>query len=168
MLGKQRSQMNQSVCYDINQITEWKNLMDAENDNEGISNGIREQEQDIWQILFQSLIKNIPPEAILECAGTFFTLVPILNMQHFILALFQTDEMEKSITFQHFFSFRVDSHGSHSAINSTKAIYVELSRLSKKATDCAIKSNMQHELVNLLKAFIYDVHNKNVQETQET
>ncbi|CAB5391444.1 unnamed protein product [Rhizophagus irregularis] len=66
MLGKQRSQMNQSVCYDINQITEWKNLMDAENDNEGISNGIREQEQDIWQILFQSLIKNIPPEAILE------------------------------------------------------------------------------------------------------
>ncbi|CAB5391446.1 unnamed protein product [Rhizophagus irregularis] len=76
--------------------------------------------------------------------------------------------MEKSITFQHFFSFRVDSHGSHSAINSTKAIYVELSRLSKKATDCAIKSNMQHELVNLLKAFIYDVHNKNVQETQET
>ena len=27
MLGKQRSQMNQSVCYDINQITEWQNLM---------------------------------------------------------------------------------------------------------------------------------------------
>ncbi|CAB5372675.1 unnamed protein product [Rhizophagus irregularis] len=76
--------------------------------------------------------------------------------------------MEKSITFQHFFSFRVNSHGSHSAINSTKAIYAELSGLSKKATDCAIKSNMQHELVNLLKAFIYDVHNKNVQETQET
>jgi len=76
-------------------------------------------------------------------------------------------EMEKSITFQHFFSFR-DSHGSHSAINSTKAIYAELSGLSKKATDCAIKSNMQYELVNLLKAFIYDVHNKNVQETQET
>ncbi|CAB4409132.1 unnamed protein product [Rhizophagus irregularis] len=43
-----------------------------------------------------------------------------------------------------------------------------LSGLSKKATDCAIKSNMQHELVNLLKAFIYNVYNKNVQETQET
>ncbi|PKY42403.1 hypothetical protein RhiirA4_417444 [Rhizophagus irregularis] len=27
---------------------------------------------------------------------------------------------------------------------------------------------MQHELVNLLKAFIYNVYNKNVQETQET
>ena len=23
MLGKQRSQMNQSVCYNVNQITEW-------------------------------------------------------------------------------------------------------------------------------------------------
>lgn len=27
MLGKQRSQMNQSVCYDVNQITEWQRLM---------------------------------------------------------------------------------------------------------------------------------------------
>ena len=40
--------------------------------------------------------------------------------------------------------------------------------LSKKAIDCALKANMQHELLNLLKAFIYDTHNKNVQETQET
>ncbi|PKY35112.1 hypothetical protein RhiirB3_395996, partial [Rhizophagus irregularis] len=176
MLGKQRSQMNQSVCYDINQITEWKNLMDAENDNEGISNGIREQEQDIRQILFQSLIKNIPPEAILEVCIipnrwyldqsndlSQYPPIPVCGTQ-----IDNRIEMEKSITFQHFFSFRVDSHGSHSAINSTKAIYAELSGLSKKATDCAIKSNMQHELVNLLKAFIYDVHNKNVQETQET
>ena len=29
MLGKQRSQMNQSVCYDINQITEWQSLIDV-------------------------------------------------------------------------------------------------------------------------------------------
>ncbi|CAB4483511.1 unnamed protein product [Rhizophagus irregularis] len=189
MLGKQRSQMNQSVCYDINQITEWKNLMD--NDNEGISNGIREQEQDIRQILFQSLIKNIPPEAILEYffrVGTYsqhatfhISIIPnrwYLDQSNDLsqyppipVCSTQIDnkiEMEKSITFQHFFSFRVDSHGSHSAINSTKAIYAELSGLSKKATDCTIKSNMQHELVNLLKAFIYDVHNKNVQETQET
>ncbi|CAB4475156.1 unnamed protein product [Rhizophagus irregularis] len=66
MLGKQRSQMNQSVCYDINRITEWQNLIDVEIDNEEISNGIREQEQDVRQILFKSLIKNISPEAILE------------------------------------------------------------------------------------------------------
>jgi hypothetical protein len=77
-------------------------------------------------------------------------------------------EMEKSITFQHFLSFRADSHVSHFAIKSTKAIYAELFGLSKKATDCALKANMQHELVNLLKSFIYDTHNKNVQETQET
>ena len=76
-------------------------------------------------------------------------------------------ETEKSITFQHFFSFRVDSHVSNLAIKSTKAIYAELFGLSKKAIDCALKTNMQHELLNLLKAFIYDTHNKNVQETQE-
>lgn len=76
--------------------------------------------------------------------------------------------MEKSITFQHFFSFRVDSHDSNLVIKSTKAIYAELFGLSKKVIDCALKANMQHELVNLLKAFIYDTHNKNVQKTQKT
>ena len=35
-------------------------------DNEEISIGIREQEQDTRQILFRSLIKTIPPEAIKE------------------------------------------------------------------------------------------------------
>ncbi|PKK57138.1 hypothetical protein RhiirC2_798608 [Rhizophagus irregularis] len=60
MLGKQRSQMNQSVYYDINRITEWQNLIDVSEDE------IKEQQQDVWQILFKSLFKNIPPEAILE------------------------------------------------------------------------------------------------------
>ena len=35
-------------------------------DNEVINNGIREQEKDTRQILFQSLVKDIPLEAILE------------------------------------------------------------------------------------------------------
>jgi hypothetical protein len=75
--------------------------------------------------------------------------------------------MEKSNTFQHFFSFRVDSHVSNSTIKSTKVVYAELFGLSKKAIDCALKSNMQDELMHLLKAFIYDTHNKNVQNVQE-
>jgi hypothetical protein len=29
MLGKQRAQMNQSVCYDINQVIEWQNLINV-------------------------------------------------------------------------------------------------------------------------------------------
>ena len=29
MLGKQRSQMNESVCYDANQITEWQQLIEV-------------------------------------------------------------------------------------------------------------------------------------------
>ena len=74
--------------------------------------------------------------------------------------------MEKSITFQHFFSFRVDSHGSHLATNSTKAIYAELFGLSKKTIDCALKANIQNELTNLLKAFIYNTYNNNIQETE--
>ena len=37
-----------------------------ETDNEEMSIGIREQEQDTRQILFRSLIKTIPPEAIVE------------------------------------------------------------------------------------------------------
>ncbi|CAB4476460.1 unnamed protein product [Rhizophagus irregularis] len=174
MLGKQRSQMNQSVCYDINRITEWQNLIDVEIDNEEISNGIREQEQDVRQILFKSLIKNIPPEAILEVCRWYLDInIQLDNLSPISVCGTQTEDrvgMEKSITFQHFFSFRVDSHVSNLAIKSTKAIYAELFGLSKKAIDCALKANMQHELMNLLKSFIYDTHNKNVeiQETQET
>src|SRR5688572_19201461 len=44
------------------------------------------------------------------------------------------------------------SHGSQPAVKSSKAIYAELFGLSKKGIDCALKANMQHELVNLLKA----------------
>ncbi|CAB4386127.1 unnamed protein product [Rhizophagus irregularis] len=157
------------------------NVIKVEIDNEEISNGIstrqmtknrqkkmhfdlcREQEQDIQQILFKSLIKNIPLEAILE----------LDNLSPISVCGTQTEDrvgMEKSITFQHFFSFRIDSHVSNLAIKSTKAIYVELFGLSKKVIDCALKANMQHELMNLLKSFIYDTYNKNVeiQETQET
>ncbi|PKY22864.1 hypothetical protein RhiirB3_436910 [Rhizophagus irregularis] len=66
MLGKQRSQMNQSVCYDINQITDWRHLIEIEIDNKEISIEIREQEQDTRQILLRSLVLTIPMEAILE------------------------------------------------------------------------------------------------------
>ncbi|GBC12076.2 hypothetical protein GLOIN_2v1472430 [Rhizophagus irregularis DAOM 181602=DAOM 197198] len=64
------------------------------------------------------------------------------------------------ITFQHFFSIQIDSHGSQPsqpAVNSPKAMYAELAGLSKKAIDCALKSDKQQELLNIFKAFIYDV-----------
>ncbi|CAB4387164.1 unnamed protein product [Rhizophagus irregularis] len=66
MLRKQREQMNQSVCYDINQITEWHHLMEVETDDEEIGVGIREQERDTRQVLFRSLVSNLPTETILE------------------------------------------------------------------------------------------------------
>ena len=44
-------------------------------------------------------------------------------------------ETEKSINFQHFFLFRIDSFGSQSAVKSNKTIYAELFGLSKKNID---------------------------------
>jgi len=71
---------------------------------------------------------------------------------------------ENHITFQHFFSIRIDSYGSQSSQSSVKlspkAMYAELSGLSKAAINSAIKADMQHELLNIFKAFIYDVQNK--------
>ena len=40
---------------------------------------------------------------------------------------------------------------------SAKVIYAELSELSKKAINCAIRSDMQDELINIFKTFIYDM-----------
>jgi hypothetical protein len=203
-----------------------------ETDNEEMSIGIREQEQDTRQILFRSLIKTIPPEAIIEvwhirATGTkgighyvilfdegthLCTCLLLINKglvcRHFlrvgtyskhatfhisiipnrwylntnihpndllqqyssipVCGMVQEEnvETEKSINFQHFFSFQVDSHSSQPAVKSNKSIYAELFGLSKKGIDCALKANMQHELVNLLKAFIYDAQNKNVQEVE--
>ena len=75
-------------------------------------------------------------------------------------------EMEKSVNFQHLFSLRVDLHSSQLSAKSNKAIYAELFGLSKKAIDCELKVDMQHELLNLLKTFIYDAQNKNSQEVE--
>ncbi|PKY62450.1 hypothetical protein RhiirA4_488924, partial [Rhizophagus irregularis] len=66
MLGKQRLQMNQSVCYDLNRIINWQQLLETDIDNEEICIGLREQEQDIRQVLFKSLIKDVSQEIVLE------------------------------------------------------------------------------------------------------
>ncbi|PKC54855.1 hypothetical protein RhiirA1_542736 [Rhizophagus irregularis] len=210
MLGKQRSQMNQSVCYDINQITEWHHLIEMEADNEEISMGIREQEQDTKQILLRSLVSNLPMEAILEvwnvrATGTYgighyvillndgthlCTCLLLLNKglvcRHFFrvgtysrFATFHISmipnrwylnpDVEPNDILQQYSFIPIDSYGSpslyssqssQSSVRSPKAIYAELSGLSKKAIDCAIKTEMQDELSNLFKAFIYDIQSR--------
>ncbi|CAB5351384.1 unnamed protein product [Rhizophagus irregularis] len=151
-------------------------LTPTETDNEEISIGIREEEQDIRQILFQSLIKTIPPEAIIEVwhvratrtkgIGHYVILLnegmhlctclllinkgiiqnqwyldtnihpnDLLQQHSSILVCGITQEnveTEKSINFQHFFLFRVDSHGFQTPVKSSKAIYTELFGLLKK------------------------------------
>ncbi|EXX53111.1 hypothetical protein RirG_246990 [Rhizophagus irregularis DAOM 197198w] len=172
-------------------------LTPTETDNEEISIGIREEEQDIRQILFQSLIKTIPPEAIIEVwhvratrtkgIGHYVILLNegmhlctcllLINKGlvccHFLrvgiysqyatfhISIIQNQwyldtnihpndllqqhssilvcgitqenvETEKSINFQHFSLFRVDSHGFQTPVKSSKAIYTELFGLLKK------------------------------------
>ncbi|PKC52906.1 hypothetical protein RhiirA1_480410 [Rhizophagus irregularis] len=48
--------------------------------------------------------------------------------------------------------------------NSSKAIYVELFGISRKAINCTLKTNKQHELMKVLKTFIYDIQSENIQE----
>lgn len=190
--------------------------------------GIREQEQDTRQVLFRSLISNLPTEAILEvwnvrATGTqgighyvvlldegthLCTCLLLINKglvcRHFFrvgtysrYAIFhismipsrwylnpdvepnallqqyssipvcdstQSEDnnipFESHVTFQHFFSNQVNSHGSQLSVKSSKAMYAELSGLSKKAIDWSIKVDMQHELLNLFKGFIYDVQSR--------
>ena len=68
--------------------------------------------------------------------------------------------LEKSITFHYFFSIQVDLCDSQSFEKSTKAIYMKLLGLSKKAVDHAIKADMQYELSDIFKTFIYNIQNK--------
>src|SRR3989337_1057962 len=67
---------------------------------------------------------------------------------------------EKSINLHFLFSIQTDLHDTQSFGKSTKTVYAELSELSKKAIDYAIKANMQHELSNALKKLIHDIQNK--------
>jgi|SRR6266540_861878 len=67
---------------------------------------------------------------------------------------------EKSINFYYFFSIWTDLYDTQSFEKSTKAIYTELSELSKKAINYVIKANMQYELLNAFKKLIYNIQNK--------
>ena len=53
---------------------------------------------------------------------------------------------KKSITFHHLFSIWVDLYSSQLFEKSTKAIYVKLLELLRKAVDYTTKINMQHKL----------------------
>uniref|UniRef100_U9TAX6 SWIM-type domain-containing protein n=1 Tax=Rhizophagus irregularis (strain DAOM 181602 / DAOM 197198 / MUCL 43194) TaxID=747089 RepID=U9TAX6_RHIID len=207
MLRKQREKMNQSVCYDINQITEWHHLMEVETDDKEIETIL-----EVWNIRATDT-QGIGHYTILLDKGTHLcTCLLLINKglvcRHFFrvgtysrIATFhisiilsrwylnpdvelsdllqqypfipicdktQSEDdipFQSHATFQHFFSIRIDSYGPQSSQSSqlpvkSKAIYAELSGLSKKAIDYATKADMQHELLNVFKAFIYDVQGR--------
>ncbi|CAG8805636.1 8808_t:CDS:2, partial [Cetraspora pellucida] len=108
ILGKQRQQMNQS----------------ADNEDEIIS-GPREQEQDIRQVLFKSLIGNII-QAILEPNTNkeiLFQQIPTIA----VCGAFKPkeDQSMSNFTFKHLFVIRFILWNSESTTKSDKAIYAE-------------------------------------------
>ena len=69
-------------------------------------------------------------------------------------------EFERSVSFHYFYVLQNDSCSSKSVGSSNKAIYAELSGLAKKSIDYALRINMRHELLNILRSFIYDAQIK--------
>ena len=70
-------------------------------------------------------------------------------------------EFEKSVNFHHFFLIRAKSSSSHTSVKSNKTTYAELLGLSKKLIDYAMKTNLEHELLNTFKTLIHDAQNGN-------
>ena len=89
-------------------------------DNEKISDGIREQQQDIRQILFRSLVKNIPPEAILEV--WFVRATGTHGIGHYVILLNERTHLctcllliNKGLVCRHF--FRVGTYSQYATFH---------------------------------------------------
>ncbi|PKY14068.1 hypothetical protein RhiirB3_502008 [Rhizophagus irregularis] len=153
----------------------------VETDDEEIGVGIREQERDTRQgLVCQHFFRVGTYSRIATFHISMITSQWYLNpdvelsdllQQYPFIPICDKTQSEDDIpfqshaTFQHFFSIQIDSYGSQSSQSSqlpvkSKAIYAELSELSKKAIDYATKADMQHELLNVFKAFIYDVQGR--------
>jgi len=68
--------------------------------------------------------------------------------------------MLKRISLDQFLLIQNYSDSSLLPIKLTKMIYTELSNISKKAIDYTIKTDMQKELSDMIKTFIYNVQCK--------
>ncbi|CAB5351943.1 unnamed protein product [Rhizophagus irregularis] len=134
ILGKQRLQMNQST--DI--------------DNEKICIGLQKQEQDIRQVLFKLLIKDVSQEIVLKVwyiRATGTSGIETLLQQIPAITLYSINNSNENLsitnsTFNHLFSIQSISCHSNSITKSNKTIYAELFELSRKVINSAIKADM--------------------------
>ncbi|CAG8800217.1 19315_t:CDS:2 [Cetraspora pellucida] len=149
MLGKQHLQMNQSTDYD----------------DEEVNIGLQEQEQDIHQILFKSLIRNINQDEVLEYLEPNIDQRKLLQQTSTIkvCCTVRSEGIQPNITFENLFFIQPSSYNLYLTTKPKKAVYAELFGLSKKAIDLAIKSDISRKLVNTLKLFLNDVQDKNQQ-----
>ncbi|CAG8781462.1 14819_t:CDS:2, partial [Cetraspora pellucida] len=148
MLGKQRDQMNASVCYDFIQVYNWHSLIEKDINNEEIGLWIREQDYDTRQILFTFLIELISEEMITQvwhvCATGTIGHDPNITPNDLFL---QMPAISISVPVQQ-------------EPMPSKTIYAELFGLSKKVVDVAIKANAYKELSEVLKNFLCETQSK--------
>ena len=68
--------------------------------------------------------------------------------------------LEKSISLDQLFLIRNDLASAQLSVKPAKVIYVELFGISRKAIEYAIKADMQNELSDIFKTFIYNIQCK--------
>ncbi|CAG8658622.1 3997_t:CDS:2 [Cetraspora pellucida] len=66
ILNKQRDQINVSICYNIIYVHKWHDLIKTDINSTEISLWIKEQDIDIYQILFTSMIQDLASDKILQ------------------------------------------------------------------------------------------------------
>ncbi|PKB93559.1 hypothetical protein RhiirA5_440957 [Rhizophagus irregularis] len=115
--------------------------------------------------LFQSLVSNLPTETILEVWNIRAT--GTQRIGHYTILLdkasmitsrwYLNTDVELSDLLQQYPFIPICDKSQLEDDIPFQTMYVELSGLLKKAIDYAIKADMQHELLNIFKAFIYDI-----------
>ncbi|CAG8821869.1 610_t:CDS:2, partial [Cetraspora pellucida] len=131
--------------------------------DKAINIGLQEQEPDIRQILFKSLIRNLNQDEVLEVWNIRATRRTGIGNYIVLLNDIRSEGVQPNIIFENLFSIQPSSYDLHLTTKPKKAIYAELFGLSKKTIDLTIKSDISWKLVNILKLFLNNIQDKNQQ-----
>ncbi|PKB94277.1 hypothetical protein RhiirA5_439157, partial [Rhizophagus irregularis] len=145
--------------------------------NQPICIRLREQEQDIRQVLFKSLIKDVSQKIVLEvwhiqATGTsgIGHYVVLLNDAIYHITLISVHWYLKPNINQETLLQQIPAITSLCSTNNSDKnfpITNKLFGLSRKVIDSAIKADMYRNLSNMFKTFLYDIQNK-FDEKQQT
>ncbi|CAG8750049.1 22638_t:CDS:2 [Cetraspora pellucida] len=142
MLGKQRDQINASVCYDVIQVYNWHSLI---------------EDYDTRQILFTSLIELISEEMITQV--WYVRATGTIGHDHYVILFKDDPNITPNDLFLQMPAISISVPVQQEPMPS-KTIYVELFGVSKKVVDVAIKANAYKELSEVLKNFLCETQSK--------